>query len=113
MIALNFRLSPGDRVAFHTITMAAPSTTIAPLGPQRKEMALQGALERLAPGPWIERPDSPDGVVTAVRRLPRVDAHYAAFPDFLDARLREALERRGIAQLYSHQAEALAHLTAG
>jgi DEAD/DEAH box helicase domain-containing protein len=93
--------------------MAAPSTTIAPLGPQRKEVALQGALERLAPGPWIERPDSPDGGVTAVRRLPRVEALYAAFPDALDPRLREALGRRGIAQLYSHQAEALAHLTAG
>ena len=93
--------------------MAAHSTTVAALGPQRKELALQGALERLAPGPWIERPDSPDGTVTAVRRLPRVEARYAGFPDSLDARLREALERRGIAQLYIHQAEALTHLTAG
>ena len=42
--------------------------------------ALKGALETLAPGPWLERPDSPDGVVTAVRRLPPVAAKYAAVP---------------------------------
>jgi DEAD/DEAH box helicase domain-containing protein len=93
--------------------MSVHSTTLAPLGPQRKEVALQGALERLAPGPWLERPDAPDGTVTAVRRLPPVEARYATFPDSLDPRLREALERRGIAQLYSHQAEALTHLVAG
>jgi len=29
----------------------------------------QGALEKLAPGPWVAREDTPDGVVTAVRRL--------------------------------------------
>ena len=60
-------------------------------GPERKELALQGALEKLAPGPWIERPDTPDGVVTAVRRLPPVEARYAPFPEALDPRLRAAL----------------------
>jgi DEAD/DEAH box helicase domain-containing protein len=78
-----------------------------------KELALQGALERLAPGPWIERPDTPDAIVTAVRRLPPVDARYAPFPDMVDARLRAALERRGITELYSHQAEALSLVAAG
>jgi DEAD/DEAH box helicase domain-containing protein len=78
-----------------------------------KEIALQGALERLAPGPWVERADTPDGVVTAVRRQPPVAARYAPFPDAIDARLRAAFERRGITQLYSHQAEALAHVSEG
>jgi DEAD/DEAH box helicase domain-containing protein len=78
-----------------------------------KEIALQGALERLAPGPWVERADTPDAVVTAVRRLPPVPACYAPFPDAMDARLREALERRGISQLYSHQAEAITHIADG
>ena len=55
--------------------------------------ALRGALEHLAPGPWMERADTPDGVVTAVRRLPPVEARYAPFPDGLDPRLRAALER--------------------
>jgi DEAD/DEAH box helicase domain-containing protein len=89
--------------------MALPAVRPA----ERKELALQGALETLAPGPWIERPDTPDGVVTAVRRLPPIEARYAPFPDFLDPRLEAALKRRGIAQLYSHQAQALAHVGAG
>ena len=80
---------------------------------ERKELALQGALEKLAPGPWIERPDTPDGVVTAVRRLAPVEARYAPFPDLIDPRLRAALERRGIQQLYCHQAESFTHVAAG
>jgi DEAD/DEAH box helicase domain-containing protein len=80
---------------------------------ERKEVALQGALERLAPGPWIERPDTPDAIVTAVRRLAAVEARYATFPPGLDERLRVALERRGINQLYSHQAEALSLVSGG
>jgi DEAD/DEAH box helicase domain-containing protein len=82
-------------------------------GAERKEIALQGALEHLAPGPWLERPDAPDGVITAVRRLPPVEARYAPFPASLDPRLRAAFERRGVTQLYSHQAEALAHVASG
>ncbi|HXG88116.1 MAG TPA: DEAD/DEAH box helicase [Vicinamibacterales bacterium] len=80
---------------------------------ERKEVALQGALEKLAPGPWVERADTPDGVITAVRRLPPVAARYAPFPDSIDSRLRAALEKRGISQLYSHQAEAFAQVAAG
>ena len=82
-------------------------------GGERKELALQGALEKLAPGPWVEREDTPDGVVTAVRRLPAVHARFAPFPPSIDARLRAAFERRGIGQLYIHQAEAFAHIVAG
>src|SRR5690606_36030700 len=73
----------------------------------------QGALQVLAPGDAMERPDTPDGVVTAVRRLPPTPARYAALPESIDPRLAEALGRRGISQLYSHQAEALAHVAAG
>ena len=82
-------------------------------GPERKEIALQGALEHLAPGPWLERPDAPDAIVTAVRRLPPVDARYSPFPQWLDPRLQAAFERRGVTQLYCHQAEALSHVAAG
>ena len=75
---------------------AEPSPSLpAPVNPAvaRKDLALRGALEHLAPGPWVERADTPDGVVTAVRRLPPVEARYAPFPDRLDPRLRAALER--------------------
>jgi DEAD/DEAH box helicase domain-containing protein len=80
---------------------------------ERKEVALQGALEKLAPGPWVARQDTPDGVITAVRRLPPVEARFAPCPESLDSRLQAALERRGVSQLYIHQAEAFAHVAAG
>jgi DEAD/DEAH box helicase domain-containing protein len=80
---------------------------------EHKQVALQNALQVLASGEALDRPDTPDEVVTAVRRLPAVDAAYAPFPDGLDDRLRAAFESRGIRQLYTHQAEAFAHVAAG
>ena len=91
-----------------TSSLPAPRSAV-----ERKDLALRGALERLAPGPWLERPDTPDGVITAVRRLAPVEAKYAPFPDGLDPRLRAALEQHGLRQLYSHQAEAYARAAAG
>jgi DEAD/DEAH box helicase domain-containing protein len=80
---------------------------------ERKDKALRGALEHLAPGPWMERADTPDGVITAVRRLAPVEAKFEPFPDALDPRLRSALESRGLTQLYCHQAEAYQRVAAG
>src|SRR5262250_1989854 len=71
--------------------------------------ALEQALDRLAPGLPGDRPDTPDNHVTAVRRLPAVAAQYAPFPEALDSRLTRALGTRGIAELYTHQAEAIVH----
>src|SRR3954470_17178489 len=76
------------------------------------ESALDAALERLAAGP-VDRPDTPDLHVTAVRRLPAVAAQLAPFPEALDPRLKQALMSRGITQLYTHQAEAIGHALAG
>lgn len=42
------------------------------------------------------------------RRTPPRQARYAPFPRELDSRLRSAFEKRGIQQLYSHQATAFA-----
>ena len=89
----------------------------APERPTRRtdpahEQALQTALERFTGG-MAERPDSPDGWVTAVRRLPARAAEYAPFPEGLDARLRDVLRGRGIEQLYTHQAAAIEHALAG
>jgi DEAD/DEAH box helicase domain-containing protein len=67
----------------------------------------------LAPGAATNRPDTPDGVVTAVRRIPATPAAFAPFPDGLDERLRAALSARGAGQLYTHQAEACTHVAAG
>jgi hypothetical protein len=67
-----------------------------------RDNALGEALERLAPGRRLDRPDSPELHVTALRRLPSLSAQYAAFPETLDHRLQDALVSRGISQLYTH-----------
>ena len=79
---------------------------------QARERALQTALERFGA---VEpaRPDTPDGWITAVRTLAARDAVFAPWPEGLDARLRAALESRGVQHLYSHQAAAIEHAFAG
>jgi DEAD/DEAH box helicase domain-containing protein len=76
------------------------------------DIALQTALDRLTGG-LGDRPDTPDGWVTAVRRLPARSGDYAAFPDGVDPILCEILRARGIEQLYTHQAAAVSHALAG
>ncbi len=76
------------------------------------DQALQTVVDRLTGG-VVERPDTPDGWVTAVRRLPARGADYAAFPEGLDARLLAVLRGRGIERLYTHQADAIAQALAG
>src|SRR4051812_15456422 len=78
-----------------------------------RDGALEAALARLAPDRAIERADTPDHHVTAIRRLPPAEAQFAPFPTGLDARLVGALEARGISQLYTHQAEVIEHALAG
>ena len=77
-----------------------------------KQNALDAALTRLAGGA-VDRPDTPDLHVTAVRQLPAVPARYASFPNTLDRRLVAALQSRGVSELYTHQAEAIDHALAG
>ena len=48
----------------------------------------------------------PDSPIRAVRHEPALDAVFSEIPAAVDSRLKAALERRGIARLYSHQAEA-------
>ena len=78
----------------------------------RSDGALDAALERIG-GRDVDRPDTPDLHVTAVRRLPAVTAQFAPFPAGLDPRLVGALASRGVDQLYTHQAEAIGHALAG
>ena len=75
------------------------------------DYALQTALDRLTGGA-VERPDSPDAWVTAIRRLPAKAAQYSPFPNEIDGRLRAVLASRGIGELYTHQADAIAHVLA-
>jgi DEAD/DEAH box helicase domain-containing protein len=54
-----------------------------------------------------------DGPIRAIRRTPAREAEYAEFPETLNPALREVLTKRGIAKLYSHQAEAWNQVAAG
>jgi DEAD/DEAH box helicase domain-containing protein len=77
-----------------------------------RDVALDAAIERLAPGGAPDRPDTPDLHVTALRRIPAAAARHAPFPTALDNRLTRALGSRAISDLYSHQAEAIEHALA-
>src|SRR5262245_54304733 len=76
------------------------------------DVALQAAVDRLTGG-LPDRPDRPDAWVPAIRRIPAGAADFAPFPDALHPRLRQALAERGISQLYTHQADAIAHVLSG
>jgi DEAD/DEAH box helicase domain-containing protein len=78
-----------------------------------KEIAVEAALDRLVPGNRRQYPDSPDGMITAVRRLDAIAAQCAPFPDSLDPRLRAVLSARGLEAFYVHQADAIDHVLAG
>jgi DEAD/DEAH box helicase domain-containing protein len=78
-----------------------------------KEQALTAALDRFIGDRLADRPDAPDGWITAVRRVPARDAEYADWPAALDPRLQDALAARGISRLYTHQAAAAGLALAG
>src|SRR3954470_12123223 len=52
-------------------------------------------------------------MVTRWERIPARPARYAPFPEWMDGRITAALRRRGINELYSHQAAALDSTHAG
>src|ERR1043166_4959592 len=55
----------------------------------------------------------PDSAVRAIHHQPASEGVFADVPAAVDVRLRAALEKRGVARLYSHQAEALEQIEAG
>jgi DEAD/DEAH box helicase domain-containing protein len=77
-----------------------------------KDRSLQDVLGRLtASRAPLGRDAEP--IVTAMHRLPAIQASFVPYPDGTDDRLRGALAARGIDQLYTHQAEAFEHVLAG
>lgn len=51
--------------------------------------------------------------ITSWVEIPAREAVYADFPGFMDERIKEALLRRGVRKLYSHQASAISEVNAG
>ncbi len=81
------------------------------LAPKGGDQALSLVLDRLTGG-TVERPDSPDAWVTAVRRLPARSAQFGPEITQLDERLRAVVRERGIEGFYTHQAAAIEHALA-
>ena len=54
-----------------------------------------------------------DSAVRAIHHQPAAEGTYADIPALVDPKLRAALEKRGIARLYSHQADAFDQIQAG
>jgi DEAD/DEAH box helicase domain-containing protein len=73
-----------------------------------RQTGLAGAIARFQE--WMADPDSP---VRAIRHQAAREGVFAPFPEALAESLKMALVRRGIAQLYSHQAAAFEHATRG
>src|SRR3954452_12706596 len=87
------------------------ATPTLPVVSGDKDRSLQEALSRLtASRAPLGREADP--IVTAAQRLPAVTAAFGPYPEGTDERLRAALAARGIEQLYTHQAEAFAHVLA-
>ncbi|MBZ5726276.1 MAG: DEAD/DEAH box helicase [Acidobacteriia bacterium] len=57
--------------------------------------------------------EDPDSPVRAIHHQPAGEGVFAEIPAGVDARLRSALAERGIARLYTHQAEAFDHIEQG
>jgi len=55
----------------------------------------------------------PDSAVRAIHHQPAAEGVYAEIPAAVDARLRAALEKRGISRLYAHQADAFDEIARG
>ncbi len=80
----------------------------------RKDSGLDEALKRLSatPRPYSGGLQDDDPVVTALKRLPAVEAIHAPWPD-LHPRVLQAYAERGIDRPYCHQAEAMTHALGG
>jgi DEAD/DEAH box helicase domain-containing protein len=73
-----------------------------------RQTGLSGAIEHFEQ--WMTDPDSP---VRAIQRQAARPGEFADFPETLSPALGKALVKRGIDRLYTHQAEAFAHASAG
>jgi DEAD/DEAH box helicase domain-containing protein len=70
------------------------------------------SLETVVSG-FSELHRQPDSPVRAIHHQPASEGVFADVPAIVDERLRAALDKRGIARLYSHQAEAFDLTAAG
>ncbi|MCA2970192.1 MAG: DEAD/DEAH box helicase [Acidobacteriaceae bacterium] len=86
------------------LTLGFPDPTAS----LNRPSGLDGAVVRFQE--WMAAENSP---IRSIQHQPARDAVTAAVPEAVTPALRGALAQRGIGELYSHQAEAFAHVAAG
>jgi DEAD/DEAH box helicase domain-containing protein len=79
---------------------------------QELSLAKQPSLEAVV-ARFQAKHREPDSPIRAIHHQLAGEGIFAEIPASVDARLRAALERRGISRLYSHQAESFARIDAG
>jgi len=79
---------------------------------ERHTLARRGGVEA-AITRFEQRMSDPDSPVRAIRRQPARSGEYVEIPDSVHPTLRRALVERGIARLYTHQAEVFDLCAAG
>src|SRR5579872_1255488 len=104
-----FSLYPGEEQANMNLSLGFPSE---PADIERHALARRGGVEASIARfeQWMSQPDSP---VRAIRRQPARPGEYVDIPESVHQTLRRTLPERGIARLYSHQAEAFELCSAG
>src|SRR5258708_28370710 len=78
-----------------------PPAADTPGNELRKPAGLEGALARFQE--WAADENSP---IRAIRLIPARNGEYVPMPEEVSAAVQRGLERRGIKQLYIHQADA-------
>lgn len=73
-----------------------------------RRAGLEAAIARLKE--WMAEPNSP---IRAIRHQPARSGEYEPFPELVSSKLRNVFARRGIEQLYRHQAECFRVLQTG
>jgi DEAD/DEAH box helicase domain-containing protein len=91
-----------------TFGFPEPASSETSLDKIRKPTGLEGTVARFEQ--WMGDPGSP---VRSIRHIPAREGEFEPIPEGVSPVLRQALEGRGIHQLYSHQAEAFARIGEG
>ncbi len=95
----------GDALAVRRAMEGSQLQKAGPTGAETQILGLQAGKARAALEALATR-DRDGEVLTAVRHFPAREAQWAEFPEWVHRDLRGAYGVKGIARLYSHQAEA-------
>ncbi len=95
----------GDALAVRRAMEGSQLQKAGPTGAETQILGLQAGKARAALEALAAR-DRDGEVLTAVRHFPAREAQWAEFPEWVHRDLRGAYGVKGIARLYSHQAEA-------